>query len=120
MSKLTHDQVEEALESVGPLVAHSNGSPAELEQLRQMELNGQIDQVLINGVPAPILVQENGPWRVSESNGRVSIISDDFTHDVALSLSGDFGSREMKIAYAEQVAKALSAFRFSGATERET
>lgn len=120
MSKLNHDDLQQAMSSVGPLVAHSTGKPEELALLRDMERRGVIDQILVNGKPAPIAVNENGPWRVIELNDRFSIVSDDFTHDVALSLSGNFSSTEQRRAYAQEVAKALNTYVFSGARQEPT
>lgn len=49
---------------------------------------------------------DHGPWTVSE-DGRV-IQSDDFTHDVALTVSGDFASNADRRAYSEELAKRLN------------
>lgn len=53
-------------------------------------------------------VQESGPWRVGTHNGRPSLYSDDFTHDVTLSIHGDFESDEQRAAYAEELARRLN------------
>ena len=55
-------------------------------------------------------IKENGPWEagVNES-GEVYIASDDFTHDVVLSVSGDFWGEQERLAYAEEIARRLNA-----------
>lgn len=59
-----------------------------------------------------VTVTEKGPWQVDDwGQGRIVIQSDDFTHDVALEISGDFGSVEREIAYAEEIARRLNAYR---------
>jgi hypothetical protein len=56
-----------------------------------------------------VTVTEKGPWQVNDwGQGRIVIQSDDFTHDVALEISGDFGSVEREIAHAEEIARRLS------------
>jgi hypothetical protein len=53
---------------------------------------------------------ENGPWYATEwFDGRVVIQSDDFTHDVALIVTGDFEDDEQRKAYARMIAERLSA-----------
>ncbi|WP_157657819.1 hypothetical protein [Burkholderia ubonensis] len=42
-------------------------------------------------------------------DGRVVLQSDDFKHDVALIINGDFGSREDKQAYASALAAWMNA-----------
>lgn len=55
-------------------------------------------------------IQENGPWSVDVwSNNRVVLQSQDFYFDAALEISGDFGSQETKMAYAEEVCRRLNA-----------
>jgi hypothetical protein len=54
--------------------------------------------------PAPTS-PDKGPWMVNKWSGeRVVLQSDDFAHDVALIVNGDFGSHEEKLAYAEALA----------------
>lgn len=36
------------------------------------------------------VISERGPWSVVEDGEKVSLLSDDFTHDVMLHISGDF------------------------------
>jgi hypothetical protein len=56
-----------------------------------------------------VTVTEKGPWHVSDwGEGRLAIQSDDFTHDVALEVSGDFGSPELKRAHAEEITRRLN------------
>jgi hypothetical protein len=58
-----------------------------------------------------VTVTEKGPWSVSDwGQGRIVIQSNDFTHDVALEISGDFGSVEREIAHAEEIARRLNAY----------
>ncbi|WP_157643998.1 hypothetical protein [Burkholderia ubonensis] len=60
-----------------------------------------------SSVPAP---PDSGPWMVNEwSGGRVVLQSDDFKHDVALVVDGDFGSREDKLTYANALATWMNA-----------
>ena len=42
---------------------------------------------------------EKGPWRVAYDDGNPYLMSDDFEHDVILSISGDFEDREQKTVY---------------------
>ena len=55
---------------------------------------------------------EKGPWKVVQYTERkkqkLYIQSDDFTHDVALKIDGDFGTYEEKLEYAEELARRLS------------
>lgn len=52
--------------------------------------------------------EDVGPWRiVAESNG-ATLYSEDFEHDVAITIGGDFADTAQAIAYAENVAKRLS------------
>jgi hypothetical protein len=58
-----------------------------------------------------VTVTEKGPWQVNDwGHGRIVIQSNDFTHDVALEISGDFGSVEREIAHAEEIARRLNAY----------
>jgi hypothetical protein len=60
-------------------------------------------------------VQEVGPWKAGCSADRIThsathwVDSDDFTHDVRLYITGDFGDWDAKTAYAEEIAKRLNA-----------
>ncbi|SCU75590.1 hypothetical protein CNECB9_2370164 [Cupriavidus necator] len=54
---------------------------------------------------------ESGPWKARHDNGKVFVESDDFTHDVRLYVNGDFASLEQKLAYAEEIARRLNAWR---------
>lgn len=57
--------------------------------------------------PAP---PDRGPWMVNTwPDGRVVLQSDDFKHDVALIINGDFGSREDKQTYATALAAWMNA-----------
>jgi hypothetical protein len=53
------------------------------------------------------LVVERGPWTVADDGSRLS--SDDFTHDAALDVSGDFGSDQVRFEYASELARRLNA-----------
>jgi hypothetical protein len=65
-----------------------------------------------SGLRKSVTVTEKGPWQVNDwGQGRIVIQSDDFTHDVALEISGDFGSVEREIAYAEEIARRLNGYR---------
>jgi hypothetical protein len=50
-------------------------------------------------------IPDRGPWLVNVWPGeKVVLQSDDFTHDVALEISGDFASHDEKRAYAKALA----------------
>ena len=58
---------------------------------------------------------ENGPWSVEEwsptSEGgpkRVVLMSDDFCHDVALIINGDFYDHGLKLQYARRLAARMN------------
>lgn len=58
---------------------------------------------------------ENGPWMVDEWNPRtegghkrVVLQSDDFYHDAALEISGDFYDYEQKLDYARRLCARLN------------
>lgn len=54
-------------------------------------------------------VFDKGPWRVeATSDGAVGISSDDFGHDVMLTVSGDFSDGNLKRAYAQYLADILT------------
>jgi hypothetical protein len=56
-------------------------------------------------------VEEEGPWHLYYNNGKVSGIgSHDFTHDVYLGISGDFGYIEEKQKYANEIVRRLNAY----------
>lgn len=55
-------------------------------------------------------MRENGPWTVDEwSDGKLALQSQDFHHDAALLISGDFGTPEIKRAYADEICRRLNA-----------
>ena len=48
--------------------------------------------------------RDKGPWQLFEAeDGRVGIISDDFTHDVVLYVNGDFADHDDNLAYAMEL-----------------
>lgn len=52
---------------------------------------------------------DKGPWTVETgTDDSIYLQSDDFTHDVSLKISGDFGDRTRKEAYAKFLAQVLS------------
>ncbi len=61
-------------------------------------------------VPTPVQpAPDRGPWLVNEwSNDRVVLQSDDFAHDVALIVDGDFAGYEDKLDYAKRLANWLN------------
>lgn len=72
---------------------------------------------LIRSVEAEVLAKvgakeevcERGPWTVDDwRDGRIAIQSQDFTHDVALELSGDFGDPELKRRHAQFICDKLN------------
>ena len=56
---------------------------------------------------APDELHDTGPWIVCW-NGK-EIVSNDFTHDVILRVSGDFYSDEQRKAYSDYLAAKLNA-----------
>lgn len=56
-------------------------------------------------------IPDKGPWHAIKWDGgkRVDLSSDDFTHDVALTVSGDFATADDKFRYAEQMAAWMNA-----------
>lgn len=57
-------------------------------------------------------IQESGPFRpYCDDNGRlIGLISDDFHHDAALEISGDFEDEDTKRAYIEEIARRLNGY----------
>lgn len=54
-------------------------------------------------------VPDKGPWTAEMSQeGRLALSSDDFHHDVQLTVSGDFGSKADKLAYGKYLADILT------------
>lgn len=51
---------------------------------------------------------DTGPWRMIVGNSEVTLYSDDFTHDVAITITGDFADNEQRIAYATDIQQRLS------------
>lgn len=49
---------------------------------------------------------ERGPWEASEDGS--TIVSDDFTHDVILCVTGDFAGGAQRKAYANEIARRLN------------
>lgn len=68
------------------------------------------EPVLADAVPTPVTpAPDRGPWLVNEwSEHRVVLQSDDFEHDVALIVDGDFGGYDEKLAYAQRLANWLN------------
>lgn len=56
-------------------------------------------------------IPDKGPWHAVKWDGgkRVDLSSDDFAHDVALTVSGDFATADDKFRYAEQMAAWMNA-----------
>lgn len=60
-------------------------------------------------------LRENGPWKVQVWNSvsfaaqpKVVLQSEDFMHDVALVIDGDFKNHAQKIRYAERLADRMN------------
>jgi len=55
---------------------------------------------------------DRGPWHVQvwkvEGSRKVVLQSDDFAHDVALEISGDFACFEQRLEYAHKLAKRMN------------
>lgn len=58
-------------------------------------------------------IKENGPWLAIEEKGDVFVESEDFTHDVRLYVNGDFESLDQRLAYAEEIARRLNAWKLT-------
>lgn len=54
-------------------------------------------------------VPDKGPWQVGQDSHQVWLDSEDFTHDVRLTLSGDFEGPEAARQYAHYLAEVLTA-----------
>jgi len=55
------------------------------------------------------MIEEVGPWSaILDSKNEPAIISDDFSHDVWMRVSGDFGSAERKLEYCAEIARRLN------------
>lgn len=54
--------------------------------------------------------QDRGSWRVvfGDKGRSIHIASDDFKHDVWLTLSGDFASEDDRVRYANMIANRLN------------
>jgi hypothetical protein len=76
---------------------------------------------LAQGRPAAaVSVEErdHGPWVAHKTKDtRVVLQSDDFHHDVALEVTGDFVDTESKLRYAKWLAQRLTAACLQNATE---
>ena len=59
---------------------------------------------------------DSGPWsaRYDESTREVYVESDDFAHDVTLTVNGDFRHRAEKMKYADWLARRLNAGKEEG------
>lgn len=58
------------------------------------------------------VIPDNGEWELFlQADGKVGIISSDFTHDVVLYVNGDFGDDEERKAYARGIAERLNRTR---------
>ena len=53
-------------------------------------------------------IQENGTWKVVRTIRGIELFSDDFTHDAAMIVSGDFEDDKQHMAYAEEIARRLN------------
>jgi len=69
-----------------------------------------------------IEISERGPWRViNQGTPSVAVMSDDFTHDVILKISGDFADQAQRDEYARRLAWRMTRmpdyFELPGATQ---
>jgi len=53
--------------------------------------------------------EDVGPWRIVDETNGATLYSEDFEHDVTISITGDFADGAQRMAYAENVARRLSA-----------
>lgn len=59
-------------------------------------------------LPSCDSVIDKGPWKAEINGVACSVVSDDFTHDVALHITGDFECLNQRFEYAEMIAKKLN------------
>ena len=52
--------------------------------------------------------REKGPWAVKETGTKIVVESEDFHHDVTLTIQGDFESDPQKLVYARMIARRLN------------
>ena len=66
--------------------------------------------VLNNLVSCALGAMDKGPWRLfySQDTDLLGVISDDFTHDVLLKVSGDFASKKQKKEYCNLLLERLN------------
>lgn len=57
------------------------------------------------------MIRERGPWEAVSHEDWVGISSDDFMHDVILEVTGDFGGKEERLAYAQEIARRLNLYK---------
>lgn len=83
-----------------------------MTKIRLLDLDLQAQEDYEDEVDGAL--SEKGPWEVciwdKAAGDRVKVVlqSDDFTHDVALEISGDFISVSQKIKYAERLADRMN------------
>ena len=53
-------------------------------------------------------ISEKGPWKAVTWNGKIALMSDDFTHDVVLYITGDFYDDAQKLRYADLLADRMN------------
>lgn len=77
-----------------------------VNQLRQ---EPDLEPNLMAVPPLAYSAPDNGPWMVNEwAEGRIVLQSDDFNHDVALHIDGDFADYSEKMDYARRLANWLN------------
>lgn len=64
----------------------------------------------------PSAKEDTGPWRMVVGPSDVTLYSDDFTHDVAITISGDFAEVKQRVDYAQSVMDRLSTRPTTGLT----
>ena len=72
----------------------------------------QPPEVPISNEREPFIFPEAGPWKVVDwQRRRVAIQSSDFTHDVALEITGDFGTSSLLHMHATEIAARLTEWK---------
>ncbi len=101
--KTEKELMEWVLEASGPCIAR-----ADVERLLKGMKLVPADAVVLppEGWLAP---HDKGPWSAGKEGVFVFVQSEDFTHDVRLTISGDFADTEAKRRYADALAAQLNA-----------
>ena len=82
-----------------------SGADLELVTMNMVEAAEHMDALTTSEDAPNTCSPDNGPWEAQQwSDNRIVLQSDDFTRDVALEVTGDFGSLGSKMSYALKLA----------------